>query len=94
MTTLNGLQPFVIAQARELCGRPVAFIVGVEIAIDEHDAFCRAQRRWTDQVILAPKDWGSVSAKRRLTAIQQDWDPNSSESLILKSAVPIQNWQT
>ena len=72
--TQENRRPYVIAldgvTARG--SKSYAVVAGVVLAIDEHDAFCQAQARWPEYVILQPEPWEKVPVRIRLAAIKQD----------------------
>jgi len=67
-------ESFIIAIEGSLHGRPIAIVAGVEVAIDDDEAFHNAVRRFPPSryLVLPPIPWENVDPEIRLRALEAD----------------------
>jgi hypothetical protein len=68
------LRPFILSVEGRYSGMPIAVAVGVELGLDEDDAFHRAVLRFPPSrfLLLPPLEWEETPVEVRLLAIKMD----------------------
>jgi hypothetical protein len=69
-------RPWIIAVKNSgvmaMSGYPPAMLMGIVVALDEHDAVIRAIRRWPIQAEFTPLAWEAVPSPVRLQVVKVD----------------------